>query len=1691
MDGIQYPPTLTIVENVKDMSNTPNPNIWRVERTFLEPKRVPNSVVGVSGQFTVQDIITIDNTNDNLTFVWAPIIADTPSANMPELPVTGTTVIETNSVWPDATPAEYSSQPDVYVCNMASHPLNNQAMTNSYSNASTLNDFAVNQQSFYANYGQVHNANKYSTVSVLLQENCVAFLATYPGWNPSTGLTNLVITIGGTAQKFVPFMDFTQDAQINPTVLNSFGWAPFWNPGQTNAWTHYDSTINAHVGIAFYSPRSDPPVDYSMVYGQCWYSTYCNGFYATEAFDIYNPTVIPYRSDACFWPQPFTDLGQFPANATALTIVVDEKAILPTANAQPYREYMSPANHILDHQISYVRSIAGVFDYVPDNGPFYFLINNTSASGWNSSVTSADPYIPMCGHTWIPLLIDTTWNGCPFTPIPCWQATENAPRMNDSWNRVLSYQTEFGCIGAWRLGPDTEPPLHMFQQARYRTWEFPKNLTCTLGKQELQFFPPRPPGTNMSQIVTYTDSTTLDSGANSNCICPPSNLGVLPHPYVGPMPSGLGIESKFVYSGRYAFVMEPATAQPIQAKEEGLDYTSLKTYKTTILLAHGTYSTAELVLHISEKMGGQSGSEGPFWKRLSYDPETPYMLAATEYSHEVGKLGFLPADTTNVFAERTIGTPRGFHFFAGKACDVLVGSPNFGMTLTSDGRAQFQNAFYLYTPTDVLATSTFADGQINTWWLGTSYSRAPWDPPVVGGFGFKLNLDYTTIDQEWYQQTSFLGCAFNVDQLMSVQATSYNSMNCISLGLSLGSTNQCLPQWQNYFGQACTLRPVAYGSSYSAQAYLQANANNGTDNDVNYRSAYYSNVTPVSDNAGAPTGNMAYQVIPGGLGTFAWLNFVSANVRDTYEAILTRKMNGRFYFNPWGNGYLPGPTGLALISVGDGTKVQTNLLTVLGFNPTQMAALWTPKVEIVHPLEGVFPTPPRPVGAIGVEGPYSISASAVMISNQLPHYPRIIDAWADRGNVTKRAGAKHTISVGGATNAVTTSAGALQNVMTAKTQFHNFRTTEQFTSVIGGPSAADFPWIPLFEQILADAATGTRFYNATLNPIVVCASSLAYTIDVQLETWAALLAGYSGSGLSSAISGYRLRDFDWVADNPYLQHCCVPQIQGYNTNDFLTLSKLRSAMMLVGTPLPPISYSLAYTQDPMLPSCFGQLCNSKWAADTTQPFLYHLEKRPACTRITPGSMMVQSFNTSAQFQDSYIELKIPAFAVGPLGTKILPTSTITSINFSFDRSQSFSSLLGILQSKLICVPNHYVPTEYPALHSNTNTKAEMVALIPSIVSTGTFSESAYYDALNTVIYNDDGFDAATGTISYTFCKSFKWLYIANLWQTPGPVNTSAPDLQQKYCNILNNFNNRVPMAGRIVCSCITPVFVNQAPLIPQYGYMGQATKWELLKNPKARKLVNAYSVTRSRQIGLVTNYSLIAPTSMAPIFSVANAIGAGPDANLPIRNNCTVQQFQDPPSLDASDPLGGTNLVTDAVFAAALPTPLASLANSGLILLRITGFNFATDCNTIVNGVSSFKVIPCTITTGAQALQTIAFNSALDFEIEAQTLYSLTYELYDLDFRPLTALQNVRFIVTLTPTDGPTAAQAAFMSQTSVVSEQNSEKVTPVSSGQSTFFESEGKATTSAAKRPKMAEASGTTFSKPGVAPRLKATYFQ
>ena len=1004
MEAQQPNTAITLVEEF----TAPNgqPLSGSLSQVYSPPIAIDNSLVSVSGQFTLVPTVPVPPTANTFTITYIPFITDTPAAGIPCVRPTvnnpGTPPPPYLGLFPQAVSLQPQIQPATYTVPVCT-PL--ASMYNTALNPNTSTSMCWGARTFNHTEGPM--------------------LMEYVGNNGSPFQCSATVRNANITNMVVPLLDINTVSLSHP-VVSSYDWNPVptpidphdvygfqWNESSVYLWpTGYFPWINDPTTFyALQSLPNNPPdrpglqLPYNLypafttngtvplVYGQGWHTTYCLDQANTDstapgrsytigamlgdfmspslpagcnlisqnqdAFIYYSQQVGYSTTSAPSWldmPGARGNIQRYPIPGIA--------GITSNVNNQFTQVWTDP-NFTYDHIDSYVRHIAFIYDETANptstfTNPITFPMNNSEDSAMTSLLTNPTvPYTPQIGHCFLPFsnpdgrLYAAGW------PTPCNQITMNAPHGGACWQsdyaqplatgfNLGNFSTVITCGGlgqtnAALLQPSSSnimgPPAFMDAphsqydgatgaQAVFSTFDFPKNYSMPCGARELFYAPPTIVPTPLHQ----TAWTTL-IGTETYTIAPADC--VYASPTLLERPCGVTTEPRYVYSGRPAFIWDISGGFNVQPK--------LVTRSLTITIPPRSYTTEALIYEINKLISQAGGlvSEVDF-------QSGQYLCVASDYIDD-NAVWRNPANNTNLAnltGPASAGhVGRGVHAFAGPNCVVKVGSSQFGFAQNGLSQVTITGTTELYCPTP-LATSTLS-ATPSCFFLPYSFSRCPWDPVLVGDYGYKdLSGNVTAVDPGFLSQ----GVTYN-GILMGDNSveTSYQNVNCScynTAGLDLFSL--------------VAIQSVTPALSAGVGSQIGGSINSGN---LSYQltSIWSSTAT-----------NMT--------GSFNLMNY-SSNTKFsvTLGDQLQSRLNANIYLNPWGSAVVNGPTGVVITSLHDGSDAQKQFWINMGFDESQFNQGFTPDIGYIRPVEGLMYNPAKP------DGYYTNDPDQFCISNQSPY----------------------------------------------------------------------------------------------------------------------------------------------------------------------------------------------------------------------------------------------------------------------------------------------------------------------------------------------------------------------------------------------------------------------------------------------------------------------------------------------------------------------------------------------------------------------------------------------------------------------------------------------------------------------------------------------------------------------------------
>lgn len=699
------------------------------------------------------------------------------------------------------------------------------------------------------------------------------------------------------------------------------------------------------------------------------------------------------------------------------------------------------------------------------------------------------------------------------------------------------------------------------------------------------------------------------------------------------------------------------------------------------------------------------------------------------------------------------------------------------------------------------------------------------------------------------------------------------------------------------------------------------------------------------------------------------------------------KMN---IINPFGSARIPGTTGLVLKRVGDGSLAQNNLLTLMGFDPLALSKLYEPTLDYIRPVEGVYFNPNYEGGAI-----YQFDPAAFCYSNQTPWLFKAAPLWYFY------SGPNPNVDISEAAQYRQRALRYVSGPNQTPQEVDFFAVSTQAPLLQFPPGLIETTWVP------EDRHEGTQSFilakTATpLSTALKCRFLLANQVPFSATTSDPACNNLSVVD-AYAVNLYNQHSWLWEAPEASTVTPYRYTVDGYNQ---------WTTSLAVGVSCDPGLVS-AVSLQVGTNSGLGPYTLINFATTRSQTIegcgVYPIPGS-YCLRmpITYDNAYYQSLSVRALVQPTTTKCQVTNWQVAnPLnaGTAALCDSALPEIQLNF------------AQQLIMSVPTYnWTIGNYPTI---TNWTPYIQGVTDSEVPT---------------------FMSLSAPEKVT-----AWI-IPQLPTYQNPDSYVGLNLQA----IINAIGKNVVEAGRIHFDQIVSGTVNMSPSFSHMGIWGLPTYQEL----SSGKFVQpSYLLKRfanpSRVIGVVTNFKMTATSNLCYPFSGANITGS---LGLPTSDEITQDvllplSITVTDSVDPSQPAAIPSTASNLLLASGEPVVTSSAALSGVVLLRISNMTLSTGVNTTINGAPGSTYIPITITPSPEGWDSVSFTSQMVWTVPQQEVSSIRYQLLTLSRQPLNSVNNVRYVLSFTPTGSATPSDAAFYGQQDMVGMENEMAPELVSTG--------------------------------------------
>jgi hypothetical protein len=1737
----QLPPQIVFLHNFGQANaSESDPTAYKQQVTFRDSGvNIPNAVGTVSGQMTYTDSAVVTERNNRFTITCMPLVADTPVLNIQQVNVEPNNInvpllTRPSGIWQSDNPSQNAKQLDLVWCPVGSwHYVGTlsggEMEVNPAIDANCLTRAAAMPDSYTIHFNGLNSGQAHEYLSNPFGQACRV---------KNFNSVNTVSCIPNCNTALMPFQPVGTAAApnfVNQAYMHISGWANLVHEYEsavavndapndirnslttnTAAWTYYDAPpglatkIFANIyggGATMPNPDSNfgnqyIPWDPNMnvitmrgcqnlgglgAAGLCTQAACVGGFPGGEAFvPIYTDDVEKvygqnWFNTYCYSLQPGANISINPG-ATGFFTGTD----LPFPGFHPYDSVSHNANYTYDHQISFVTSMTFLVDKTQctqDNvnqGYHVFAINNSEDSAMNPHFTSPfQQYDLKIGHCFLPFLNRSGQNLFhPGWPIPCHQIVNSAPQTSSKNSGIRSQHDFSGINGfnadggafndaySWCYNSMNRAELATGANIKHGTCDFPKNKNTLPGYQSTFFNFPQTvfplcgwTGTNAYVSILADGTVTPPAGqyqpfAGGYLMNPFNQMDQYSNNWLTPFPEGVCSDGAFVYTGRMAVLMD----ETLENGQHTGNYTTPRTWSYTFTIPTGNYSANSLLYAMNKAINTPipGTQDFPLYRYVNFRDDN-VMCVATDYIDDLD-LPWVGVDNpcqtpANRQNPGSIGHEgRIVSVKKGPNTTAQLGARNFGFSINSDGKLAFSNTFTVDSP-ETIATSTLANGVPSVYYLDGTCARSGADPPLWGDLG--QSDEATTVPTQLIIDPDCWAQAPSVRMINILEASTTNAANYLSLGYVGQSGIQAIT---NSSGTGVTTVQYLPNLYYSETQSIAA-------------SLLYDQAAPTFPSQENFTGRI-------------WSQLVVLDLASSAQGAI---QNG-IYFNPCGGAFLPGSTGIQIVSLCDGSEVEKSFWKMLGFDPAGLTKFFEPKYEMVLPVEGLYynqnsspagyafskeafcvsnesPWLFRNLSSYYIESATGYPASASQATqilwinnflNNLPTYtfevPYYISANAGSGicstvTLTNFAGALQAYSANGWGN------GILSQVVTYSTNCPLFCVLLTGLPDLLVNVPAGYPGT-MFEQIEPS--------DWMLSPWFDDAGNLSITMNgcqKYMGINEGAISGFAGSSIwefmtdGAHVPSYAAISMtDLIGLNPYNMHQAIPRPLGTGIYGVNYASCVYNPYYNPETeewsstfPIPSLSQQAlnlwcptytGFNQNPnMLPlTVQNPLTGVRWwngMAVTCADY-----------ELISGSLVSWPLPLSATSVANWAYEYPPGAPMQSICSKNAPQVldvTTEQGGFVF----SHRSFLRMVDQNSLYVPWYSYdvtqPTVMPVLggvdyYLQSVTDA-IGALGPRNSAGGgaTFAlqpavPGNWIDIIATSIYQN----ANNGSPGYL--------------QGPNSERVNAITMDN-LCQTVDRRGWQVPIAGRVRCDQVAPYYLNSTPLQSERGGTGIRTITELqgeygvaypglLDNvtywPTDTNTQETLNIgAESRMIKFCTNLSISNSRALGYVFNASAVALAG--SSYASSATKISRSALSPPTIspagsgnyDPSDPFQLTNLFNQSYIAFG-QFMLGNLNEDGMFLLRIYGGAMELAVGTYVDGCRARNFIPVAVQASSGLTNTISFNTSIPFDVAAQLVNSLNFEFYSIDLQPLSNIVNIRLLLTFTPTGQPTPEELAF-----------------------------------------------------------------
>lgn len=1005
-------------------------------------------------------------------------------------------------------------------------------------------------------------------------------------------------------------------------------------------------------------------------------------------------------------------------------------------------------------------------------------------------------------------------------------------------------------------------------------------------------------------------------------------------------------------------------------------YDRVRVEETTIEIPPGFYNAAQLAYEFNQACAKQNADGSyPFVKQLNLRKED-IVWTATDNVDSARR--YAPNTGGNSVYSAPVSDGRAVHAFMGNNAFQTIGSSSFGLFLGPQGNLQFSGCFESYAP-PVTQTTTLQTNVPSVFRVNRSYQRCPWDPPLVGNYGQPnvVGGPATTVDPEFIQKTIALP-PLNVGAASHLLIAAVDRYPIEATGTAVDGCGS-----------------VSLKTQVAGQVYDSANE---------YVWGYYKSNDPSVDPYCANT---------------LFNSFGGPAIADA--------LDGHIYCNPCGPQNVPGPQGMQLLGIGDGSPEQNLLLSMLGFNYSAVKNLFEPKLQHYACYEGYAKTG----YAEGEEGlPVWRSKQYFICSNQSP-------------DMYKKWSQEYLSQIMWYEPAQNQTMAVLQQKITDR-----FNTRGLYSGGMAlSPTAvyynvtAPTSGVVLNQQLTCHPILGSIFSNP--GNIVSVVSTDQLSTEVQLGSNATpydpLTPGTNQWSHKYTMLSWNATEGDW------------DQVSDFDQ----LLNALSNGLYLLGDFAFALNTQLNYDNNDEAHDWQGKQYNSPYIAG------YNVYNVHSCAPVPVAVQNRPIWSTTLANDGQYYS---QTYLVG-VGSQPSSEAYHHFIPGSHARTYFRTDQSGTpAPNNMILTPEIF---QNMAQESHGMTSAsgypfddDLVYSAPCFMeklATMSMAVQSYDDGLvepkNMNHMNPKSIDEG-----YIYIQGHTDLALMNIGSLSVPTNayllqswfsseddTSGSEGGWNYhvdgpepgwltpLDFVQTSRDRTPLAGRVVMDRLAPVYLNQQVCTHDNGFYGMISYEDIAhaiddgvlpQEHVFRTLKNKLDAADAypRQYAVVTNWSPNLPVALCYPFGPASALYNDPATEeltfIRTGNRVDVYPFDPLSNIDESEPIQIPNPTSKVLQAYQAPRPASALQDTGLMFLEVTGFAFSLPSQIYVGGKPYSNIFALTIDPDSNnALDIMGFSSPQQWMVPAQVIPSLTFTFLDSNLQVIEGVQSIRLEIVFSAID--------------------------------------------------------------------------